>query len=283
MRVINSVDEMQHEAERLRLAGNRIGLVPTMGYLHEGHLSLMQEARRSSDIVIVSIFVNPTQFGPAEDLSRYPRDMERDKELATRSGVDLLFVPDATGMYPGDFETYIEAQEASRILEGKFRPTHFRGVTTVVAKLFNICKPHISVFGQKDAQQVFIVRKMVRDLNFDVSIVVLPIVREKDGLAMSSRNVYLSKEERKNAAALRESLMFAEQKIRNGATDVRRLHQEMTELILAKGSPSIDYIAFVDPATFRETDVVSNSAVLVALAVRFGNTRLIDNAVIPVG
>jgi pantoate--beta-alanine ligase len=282
MRIIKSVHEMQREAERFRLAGKKIGFVPTMGYLHEGHLKLIQEAKRSSDVVILSIFVNPTQFSPTEDLSRYPRDFERDKDLATGSEVDILFNPEASEIYSPDFETYVEAQEASQVLEGAFRPTHFRGVTTVVAKLFNICKPHVAVFGQKDAQQVFIVKKMVRDLNSDVSIVVVPIVREPDGLAMSSRNVYLSKEERKNATVLHESLVSAEKAIQNGARDARPLQTEMKEMIRAKGSPSIDYVAFVNPETFRETEVVSKPKVLIALAVRFGNTRLIDNAVIPV-
>jgi pantoate--beta-alanine ligase len=282
MRVITSVVDMQQEAERLRLTGKTLGLVPTMGYLHDGHLHLIEQARRMCDVVIVSIFVNPTQFGPNEDFSRYPRDIERDKKSASKSGVDILFVPVTEEMYPSGFGTYIDEQEASQILEGKIRPKHFRGVATVVAKLFNICNPHTAVFGQKDAQQVFVVSKMVRDLNFNVSIFVVPIVRESDGLALSSRNVYLSPEERSNATILHESLRFAEDKIRNGERNVQRLVSQMQQMIHAKGSPSIDYIAFIDPEVFRETETMPKPAVLVALAARFGSTRLIDNAIIAV-
>ena len=259
MRVIKSVLEMQRESEQLRVEGKRIGLVPTMGFLHAGHLKLIEQAKKECDVVIVSIFVNPAQFGPNEDFSRYPRDLERDRSLALKSEVDILFSPETKEMYSSDYGTYIEELEASHILEGKIRPAHFRGVTTVVAKLFNICKPHVAVFGQKDAQQAFIVKNMVRDLNFDVSITVVPIVRESDGLAMSSRNVYLSNIDRSNATVLHESLMFAEKKIRDGETNVHDLNSQMEQMIRAKGSPTIDYIAFIDPAVFRETDRMSRS------------------------
>ncbi len=280
MRVITPVVEMQQEAEAQRRGGKKIGLVPTMGYLHDAHLKLVEEAKRNSDFVILSLFVNPTQFGPEEDFDRYPRDFERDRRLAEEAGVDVLFNPGPSTMYGSDFGTYVEEQEAARILEGKFRPKHFRGVTTVVAKLFNICKPHIAVFGQKDAQQVFIVKKMVQDLNFDVSIVVLPIVRDADGVAMSSRNVYLSKEERSRAPVLHESLEFAEEKLRGGATEIGKLRMEMEEMIKIRGGAQIDYVAFLDPEKFRETDRIVRPAILVALAARFGKTRLIDNSTI---
>jgi pantoate--beta-alanine ligase len=280
MRLVTSVVEMQKEADRLRVERKHIGLVPTMGYFHTGHLQLIEQAKRMCNAVIVSTFVNPSQFGPNEDFARYPRDFERDKSLALQSEVDFLFNPDTKDMYVPDYGTYVEEQEVSHILEGKIRPTHFRGVATVVAKLFNICKPHIAVFGQKDAQQIFIVRKMVRDLNFDVSVFVVPIVRETDGLAMSSRNVYLSPEERANATVLHDSLKYAEKKIKDGERNVENLLSQMQQMIRSKGASSIDYIAMIDPEMFRETETITKPSVLVALAVRFGSTRLIDNALI---
>jgi pantoate--beta-alanine ligase len=282
MHVVKSVLEMQHEADHLRALGRKIGLVPTMGYLHDGHLQLIERAKRMCDAVIISIFVNPTQFGPNEDFSRYPRDFERDQNLAMKAGVEFLFNPEVEEMYSPGCSTYVEEQDASHILEGKIRPTHFRGVTTIVAKLFNICKPHIAVFGQKDAQQAFIVKKMVRDLNFDVMIETAPIVRESDGLALSSRNVYLSPKERSNAPILYASLKYAENEIKGGARNVRSLQSEMLKMIREHGSPSVDYVAFIDPENFRETDVIMSSSVLVALAARYGSTRLIDNALISV-
>jgi pantoate--beta-alanine ligase len=282
MQVVTSILEMQREAGRLRIGGKKVGLVPTMGYLHDGHLRLIEHARKICDTVIVSIFVNPTQFGPNEDFSRYPRDFERDENLAIKAGIDFLFTPATEDMYVSGYGTWVEEQDASHVLEGMIRPTHFRGVTTIVAKLFNICKPHIAVFGQKDAQQVFIVKKMVRDLNIDVSIEVVPIVREPDGLAMSSRNVYLSREERSNATILHESLNYAEKKIMDGARNVPSLQSEMLHMIREKGSPTVDYVAFVDPQVFRETNTIVKPAVLIALAARFGKTRLIDNALVVV-
>jgi pantoate--beta-alanine ligase len=282
MKVIRSVGEMQREAQLLRAAGKKIALVPTMGYLHAGHESLLAEARRSGDVVVLSIFVNPTQFSPSEDFSRYPRDLERDKAVAEKAHVDIVFFPEAGDVYADDFSTYVGEQEVSRILEGKFRPTHFRGVTTIVAKLFNICKPHLAVFGQKDAQQAFIVTKMVRDLNFDVKVTVAPIVREADGLAMSSRNVYLSPDDRRNATVLHESLRFAEREIERGQTTVGRIRSAMEEMIRMKGAPAVDYIAFLDPKCFREIDTIAVPTVLIALAARFGTTRLIDNALVTI-
>lgn len=279
MRILLSVDEMQREAERIRLAGKKIGFVPTMGYLHAGHMSLVQYAQSATDVVVLSIFVNPTQFGPNEDFAKYPRDFNKDKALAERARVEILFYPAADDVYGKAFGTYVEEQEASRILEGMIRPTHFRGVTTVVAKLFNICKPHVAVFGQKDAQQAFVIKKMVKDLNFDVSVIVAPIAREIDGLAMSSRNVYLTQQERCEAIALFQSLTMAEEKVKRGEQNIARLRQEMESLIRSKGSPTIDYIAFVDPDSFREIDIVTESTVLIALAARYGTTRLIDNVI----
>ena len=198
-----------------------------MGYLHEGHLSLIKVARGKSDIIVVTIFVNPTQFAPSEDFERYPRDFEGDRRLAEEAGCDILFAPETSDMFPEEFLTYIEVEKLSRILEGKSRPTHFRGVTTVVGKIFNITKPHVAVFGQKDAQQATIIKRMVRDLNFDTEIIVAPIVRESDGLAMSSRNVYLNPEERKDALVLRRALDLAGKLIQDGERDAKKIIQQL--------------------------------------------------------
>lgn len=277
MQVITDVSEMQGTAERFRNEGKRIALVPTMGYLHSGHASLIVRARSLADVVIVSVFVNPTQFGPTEDFARYPRDFEHDSLVATESGADIIFAPAADAMYPAGFSTTVDAGEVTQQFEGKFRPTHFRGVTTVVAKLFNITKPHVALFGQKDAQQAFIIQKMVRELNFDIQIVIAPIVREPDGLAMSSRNTYLSPEERKRATALFRSLSHAKKRILEGETNVTLLRAEMLDILSASQPTSIDYIAFIDPYTFTELQSVEKGDVLIALAVRYGTTRLIDN------
>ena len=283
MQIIRSVAEMQATAERNRSSGKRIGVVPTMGFLHQGHVSLIAEAKKNSDVVVTTIFVNPTQFGPGEDFQRYPRDFGRDEKLAREAGSDLLFYPDTNEMYPPGYLTYVESDRVSKILEGKFRPTHFRGVTTVVAKLLNIVKPHVALFGQKDAQQAFLIRQMVKDLNFDVTITIAPIVREQDGLAMSSRNVYLSASERPNATVLFRSLKLAEQLIKQRVRASSQIKKEMEQLVLSGKPSEIDYIAFVRPDDFSETDVVAPPSVLIALAVRFGPTRLIDNALVPVG
>ncbi len=273
---------MQAWSERTRMSEKRIGVVPTMGYLHAGHTSLIERARRQSDAVITTIFVNPTQFGPGEDYERYPRDFEHDRTLAIRAGTDVLFVPDVREMYPEGYATYVEVEQVSRMLEGKFRPTHFRGVTTVVLKLLHITKPHLAVFGQKDAQQAFIVRKMVRELNLDVAIDVAPIVREPDGLAMSSRNVYLSPSERARATVLFRSLQLAEQRIQAGERSVESVRTAMLNLIASGNPTQVDYVAFVRPETFQEIQEIEPPAVLALLAVRFGSTRLIDNMLINV-
>ncbi|HEX9829227.1 MAG TPA: pantoate--beta-alanine ligase [Bacteroidota bacterium] len=282
MHIITAVREMQETAEQLRREGKRVGVVPTMGYLHAGHTSLIAKARELSDVVITTIFVNPTQFGPGEDFERYPRDFERDRSLAEKAGSEIIFHPDVKEMYPEGFATYVEVEHGSTILEGKFRPTHFRGVTTVVLKLLNITKPHVAVFGQKDAQQAFLIQKMVGELNVDVSIVVAPIVREPDGLALSSRNVYLTPSERERALQLFRSLKFAEERIRNGERSVAALRTEMERMIQSAQPSQIDYIAFVRPDQFQEIEHLQPPSVLAALAVRFGKTRLIDNSIINV-
>ena len=278
MKTINSIAEMQSLADELRSGGKRIGLVPTMGYLHEGHMSLVDEAKKRSDVVVMSIYVNPTQFAQGEDLSTYPRDLARDERMAEARGVDVVFVPSDKEMYPEEQLAFVEVDKAARILEGEFRPTHFRGVATVVAKLFNIVKPHTAVFGQKDAQQAFIINKMVKDLNFDVRIAIAPIVREPDGLALSSRNVYLSETERREATVLYRSLKLAESMAGRGEKDPARIRSEMLKLITTESEGKIDYISFVNPDSFeRVEEAGSLRRILALLAVRFGKTRLIDN------
>jgi len=280
MKVITSVSAMQAEAESLRRAGKRIAVVPTMGYLHRGHTSLIEDARKRADVVVVTVFVNPTQFAPHEDYARYPRDFDRDRRLSEEAGADIVFHPEVGEMYPEGYQTFVEVSSVSEILEGAVRPAHFRGVATVVAKLFLATKPHVAVFGQKDAQQAFIVRRMVRDLNIDVEIIVAPIVREDDGLALSSRNVYLTPSERQRATVLFRSLRRAEERIRAGDRSVGSVRREMMK-ILQSGEPTgVDYVAFVAPATFQEIQKIEPPGVLIALAVRFGTTRLIDNTLI---
>ncbi len=278
MKTIDTIAEMQRLADEIRSGGKKIGLVPTMGYLHEGHLRLADEARKMSDAVVMSIYVNPTQFAPGEDLASYPRDLARDQKIAEARGVDFIFAPSDKIMYPEDQLAFVEIEKVSRILEGEFRPTHFKGVATVVAKLFNVVKPHVAIFGQKDAQQAFIIRKMVRDLNFDLEVVVAPIVREADGLALSSRNVYLSESERRQATVLYRSLKLAEKLAAGGEKELLRVRSEMIKLINAESEGKIDYISFVDPERFERIEAAGSlDRVLALLAVRFGRTRLIDN------
>lgn len=279
LRIVTLPAEMQAIAEEARRAGKRIGVVPTMGYLHKGHTSLMDRIRPRCDLLITTLFVNPAQFGKGEDFERYPRDLGRDQRLAAEHGTDILFAPSADSMYPQEFDLSVVPGRAATILEGAFRPGHFAGVATVVAKLFNITKPHCAVFGQKDAQQAYIIQAMVRDLNFDVEIDIAPIVREEDGLAMSSRNVYLSPDERKRALALFRSLTAAGDMIAQGERSVAEIEKSMRVLLNDARPTQIDYVAFVDPRTFTETASLSVPDVLVALAVRFGSTRLIDNMV----
>jgi pantoate--beta-alanine ligase len=255
----------------------RLGLVPTMGYLHEGHLSLVRQARAECGAVAVSIFVNPTQFGPREDLSRYPRDLERDLRLLREEHVDLVFVPDVAEIYPPGFSTYVDVREVTEMLEGAVRPGHFQGVATVVCKLFNIAQPTRAYFGQKDAQQTVVVRTMVRDLNMPLEVVVAPTLREPDGLAMSSRNVYLSAEQRRAAPALYRALQAAGQRYAAGERDAEALRQAMRVVLDAEPLASAEYVSVADALTLRELDQVGPAGALCSLAVRFGSTRLIDN------
>ena len=277
MEIVNSAKDMQGLAEGCRLEGKEIGFVPTMGYLHEGHLSLVRQAKKDNDVVIVSIFVNPLQFAPNEDYESYPRDIKRDEELLKKEGVDVLFYPSVQDMYPDGFQTYVQVENLTKVLEGRSRPTHFRGVTTVVLKLFNITKPHRAYFGKKDAQQLIVIKRMVRDLNLDVEIVGMPIVREEDGLAMSSRNKYLNDEERKQAVCLYRALRRAEELIKGGVYDAERIKKEMEDVIKLYPLAEIDYISINRISDLAELDRVEDGNTLVSLAVRIGKTRLIDN------
>jgi pantoate--beta-alanine ligase len=281
MKIIRDVKGMQAVAERLHREGKRIGFVPTMGYFHEGHLSLVRIARKQADVVVVSIYVNPTQFGPNEDLNQYPRDFERDEALAEKEGVDILFYPDDSEMYPEGYLTYVHVNEITKLLCGASRPTHFQGVTTICTKLFHIIKPHFAVFGQKDYQQAIVIQRMVRDLNFDLEIVLGPIVREEDGLAMSSRNNYLSTEERKSALSLSRSLRMAEEMIHKGERSADVLIASIRKEIESRPGTKIDYVSIVHPETLRPLDRIEGRAVI-ALAVFVGKTRLIDNVIIEI-
>ena len=282
MKIIESPAEMQRFAETARLRGERIALVPTMGYLHEGHLSLMREGRRRASILAASLFVNPTQFGPREDLSSYPRDMDRDCRLMESVPVDVLFAPRAEAMYPPGAQTWVEVTELTQGLCGGSRPGHFRGVTTVVAKLFNIVKPHVALFGAKDYQQLCAVRQMVRDLNFDVEIVPMPTVREEDGLAMSSRNAYLSSDERTVALSLSRALQTACKAFARGERNPLALAQSARAELSREDAVALEYIEVRDAASLQEITEVSAPAVI-AIAARVGRTRLIDNVVLEPG
>ncbi len=284
MRVVTAVAAMQRLALSWRRQGRKVGFVPTMGYLHAGHASLIHEARRrvkAEGVVVASIFVNPAQFAPNEDLARYPRDLPRDRRLCREAGVDVLFVPSAEEMYPGGaspFSTWVTEESLACGMEAASRPTHFRGVTTVVAKLFNIVQPGVSVFGAKDWQQAAVVRQMTRDLNFPIQIVVAPTVREADRLAMSSRNKYLSPEERQQAPVLHEALMLARQRVAASPAGVRAasLRRELARLIAEQPAARLDYVEFFDPLTLQPVATVRRGCHL-ALAVFVGRTRLIDN------
>lgn len=276
MRSVIGLDELR--AARLSFSGT-VGLVPTMGYLHEGHLSLIQKAKEECRHVILTIFVNPTQFGPKEDLSKYPRDLERDLSLVQPLGVDLVWMPTAEIMYPPGYQTWVEVEAVSRPLEGAMRPGHFRGVATVVSKLFNATQPHKAYFGQKDAQQVAVIRRMTSDLNFPIEIVVCPTFREPDGLAMSSRNVYLSAEQRKAAVVLFRSLSAAKGLYEGGERDGNKLREKMKEVIAAEPLAEMQYVSCADYDTLEEVDVITGK-ILLSMAVFFGKTRLIDNFVL---
>lgn len=281
MEIINRIPRMMSIVRELRGEGKRIGFVPTMGALHEGHLSLMSLAREMSDKVIISVFVNPAQFGPAEDFDRYPRDLARDAELAFTRGVDFIFAPTPEDMYPRGFATRVTVEGLSERLEGASRPAHFSGVTTVVSKLLNITHPHFAFFGRKDAQQVVVIKRMVSDLAIDTEIVVGPTVREEDGLALSSRNVYLSIEERKAALALRRALERARTLYNNGERESAKLISSMRSIIEAEPLARVDYIAVTDTLNLEHVETIPpDSPTLVSLAVFIGSTRLIDNIVL---
>ncbi len=277
--VVSTEGPLRQAAAEARRAGKTVGLVPTMGSLHAGHVALIDAARAADGFVVVSIFVNPTQFGPKEDLSRYPRPLARDLELCAAGGVDLVFTPDAATMYPPTFRTFVEVKELSDILEGASRPGHFRGVATVVLKLFNLVQPDRAYFGQKDAQQVRIIQQMVRDLNVPVEVVVRPTVREPDGLALGSRNQYLDADQRREAAALNEALEAAEAKIRAGERDPTVIEHAMAHRIAEARGTVLDYAAAVDAETLKPLTTLRGT-ILLALAVRFGATRLIDNRIV---
>ena len=273
MQVVGPISEIR--ALRQQLSGT-VGFVPTMGYLHKGHLALVKQARIENSSVIVSIYVNPTQFGPREDFGAYPRELDRDLELLREEGVDIVFVPSDDEMYPPEFSSWVDVEKVTERLEGASRPGHFRGVATVVAKLFNIVQPTRAYFGQKDAQQVVVIKKMVADLNLGIDIVVVPTIREEDGLAMSSRNIHLSPGERQAATILFRALTSALQLRRRGENDANKLREQMTSLVQKETLAQIDYISIADAETLEELNLIDRPA-LASLAVRVGNTRLIDN------
>jgi len=285
MRIVPTVAAMQKLALRWRRAGVKIGFVPTMGYLHAGHLSLVREARRrvgKNGVVVVSIYVNPTQFAPTEDLSRYPRDLRRDLKMCRAEKADVVFTPTDAGMYPGrqnrrSFSTYVVEENLGRVMEGAARPVHFRGVTTVVAKLFNLVLPDVAVFGQKDFQQAAIIKRMVADLNFPVKIIVAPTLREKDGLAMSSRNKFLDAEQRAQSVILFHALQAAKAAVAKKSVSAARLKKDFQQFLTAAPLARLDYVEFFDPETLQPVSPVKRGAHM-ALAVYFGKTRLIDNA-----
>lgn len=281
MRVIRRVGQMASMAQRIRLAGRRIGFVPTMGALHEGHLSLIRAARRESDAVVVSVFVNPLQFGPREDFARYPRDLPRDARLAASEGTDVVFAPEASEMYPKGFCTSVEVEGLSRRLEGAMRPGHFRGVATAVATLFHTVQPTRAYFGQKDYQQAVIIRRMVKDLRLPVRIRVLPTIREPDGLAMSSRNAYLSRVERRQAAVLFRALGSGEDAIHDGERDPKRLRRRISGLMRLQPHVRVQEIAIVDADTLEPVKALTGR-VAILVAARVGRMRLIDNLLVDV-
>lgn len=280
MEVVKTKAEAKQKIGLWKKQGLKIGFVPTMGYLHKGHLSLMELSKKRADKSVISIFVNPTQFGPSEDFERYPRDIQRDLELSNSVGVDLVFMPEVKEMYPEPIKTWVTVEDLTNNLCGKSRPGHFKGVATVVTKLFNIIQPDIAVFGQKDYQQVQVIKRMVRDLDIPVKIIMAPIVREKDGLAMSSRNTYLSKEERKSAICLFKALNLAKELIKEkGIKKTKELKDQLEKFIHSFPFTKIDYIFIGDPEELTETSSITLPT-LVALAVYVGTTRLIDNEVI---
>ena len=279
VKLIKSIEAMRKLADAIKRKGCSIGFVPTMGYLHEGHLSLVKEAKKKNDYVVVSIFVNPIQFGPKEDLKKYPSDIKRDLKLLSRYKVDAAFCPDASEMYPKGYKTYIEVKDLSDKLCGRSRPGHFMGVATIVMKLFNIVEPDIAYFGKKDFQQQVIIKKMVRDLNMNVKIISMPTIREKNGLAMSSRNSYLSRSESEKALVINKALKYVRSLIRSGVRSTAKIRGVMTKLIRTAKGMKIDYISISDPQDLEGKKTIKGKT-LIAIAVHIGKTRLIDNILI---
>jgi pantoate--beta-alanine ligase len=278
MEIIRTVKEMKEFSSRSRQAGKTIAFVPTMGYFHEGHLNLMREARKRGDLLIVSLFVNPTQFGPSEDFKNYPRDFERDRKMLEGVGVDILFAPEASDMYPPNHQTIIRVEKVTQNLCGRSRPTHFQGVTTVVLMLFEIVMPHVAIFGEKDYQQLVAIQQMARDLHMSVEVLGMPTVREADGLAMSSRNTYLLPHERKAALSLYRSLQKAEELLQQGERKADRILLEMNGILRSEPLVRIDYVQICDAHTLEDVGRIEGD-VVVALAAYLGKTRLIDNLV----
>ena len=281
MQTVEDIEKMKILVERLKRRGKSIGFVPTMGFLHEGHLSLVKESLAKSDVTVVSIFVNPSQFGPNEDFRDYPRDFEKDSLLLREMGIDILFAPREEQMYPSGYQTYVQVENLHDRLCGKSRPVHFKGVCTVVLKLFNIIQPDLAFFGQKDAQQTAILKKMVDDLNLEVALEILPIVREKDGLALSSRNLYLNPEERRAARVLSSSLEEARKRIEAGERETEFIIDKIRQIIQSEELTKIDYVEIVDSTSLGPLRRIKDQA-LIALAVYIGKTRLIDNLIIQV-
>lgn len=265
----------------MKKEGKSIGFVPTMGYLHEGHMSLVKTAKKHTDVVVMSIFVNPKQFGPKEDFEKYPRDLKRDEELARGAGVDVIFYPSVEDMYPQGYATYVSVERLTDALCGESRPGHFKGVATILTKLFNIVKPDVAYFGQKDIQQALMIKKMTQDLNMGIEIKITPIVREKDGLAMSSRNMYLSETERKDASILCQSLKQAESLIKQGERDAKKIIKIIEDMIRQRPAAKIDYVRVVETKELKDIKAISGE-VIIALAAFFGQTRLIDNTIVMV-
>ena len=279
MEIIKTVSEMQKHSNDLRSSGKTIAFVPTMGFFHEGHLELMRLGRKSAGILVISIFVNPTQFGPSEDLASYPQDPEGDMAKAKGAGVDIAFRPSPEEMYPEGFQLKVIVEKLTKHLCGLSRPGHFDGVATVVTKLFNIVKPHMAIFGQKDYQQLAVIKRMVMDLNMDIDIISAPTVREPDGLAMSSRNAYLNPEERKSASCLKKSIDLAQKMARKGERDTQKIKEVVESEILRHPYTKIDYIQLCNPLSLEEVRAMGDETLL-ALAVKVGETRLIDNQVL---
>ena len=279
MEIVKEISKMKEISKFWKRQGYKIAFVPTMGFLHGAHLALVKKAKELGDKTVVSIFVNPLQFGPKEDFREYPRDLGRDLALLEKEKVDAVFIPETEEMYPPDFQTYVEVTKLTTGLCGAFRPGHFKGVTTVVLKLFNIINPDIAIFGEKDYQQLQVIKQMIKDLNLDIEIVAHPTVREKDGLAMSSRNIYLSSAERESATSLYKALLLAQKLIKEGERDSQKIKEEMEKFIYSFPFTKVQYIEFVDPQTLDPIDKI-NKPVLCALAVYVGKARLIDNMLI---